>query len=108
MIGNTIKYTHYNLIQQTSEERIGLVVDAYTEVKGTVRGSVDMAFGFGSGSTSGSTKSDRVYKVMFYDKYDTKKTRQKFDNVKENFVQEIIEFANNSNQEKNEEKFINP
>lgn len=110
MIGNTIRYMHYYFINNTltSEERVGLVVDAFTEVKGTVSGSVDMAFGFGSGSTSGSTKSNRVYKVMFYEKYDTEKKLQKFDNVKDNFVSAIIEFANNSNQEKNEEKFINP
>lgn len=110
MIGNTIKFLHYNHNDyseyernRTNEERerIGLVVDAFTEIKGYTSGSTEVFLGFGAGKTSGSTESKRVYKVEYTEKY----LGKRYINIYERQLLEILSYAGQPNQEINEEKF---
>lgn len=62
MIGNLIKFYHYEWIgsDYKRHEDKGIVVDAYTKVSGSSK--YESLFGFGEGK--GETKSIRIYKVQ--------------------------------------------
>ena len=111
MIGNKIEFLHYDFGNFHEHEhnrkredrlRIGLVVDAYTEVKGKMIGSSEMFLGFGGGTTSGHTDSKRKYKVQYMEKYSN---TPKFYDMYDWQLVKIISFAGQTNQELNEEKF---
>jgi hypothetical protein len=110
MIGNTIEFKDY---WRDSSDKLhtdiyqGLVVDAFTEVSGTVKGSgkYDSFLGFGEGKSDvyGKTESKRIYKVQVKEKY---LEGFKFYDVKANMMTKIISFGNSRTQEENEEKII--
>jgi len=112
MIGNTIKFIYYEKINPGSlkgserKEATGLVVDAYTEIKGSTSGKFDSFLGCGDGSVSGETKSNRIYKVQYYEEWDAQKSLVRFKDIEAWQLSEIISFANSINQEVNEEKII--
>jgi len=93
MIGNRIKFKKYSFrtlgsthqLHDTQEE--GLVVDAWTDVSGTVSGKTEVFLGFGEGKVSGSTKSKRMYKV------ECGKTFKYYQDIEANMITEITEFA---------------
>ena len=111
MIGNKIEFLHYDFGNYSDYERnrtredrlrIGLVVDAFTEVKGSMKGSSEVFLGFGGGTTSGHTDSKRKYKVEYTEKYsDT----PRYIDIQDWQMVKIISFARQPNQEVNEEKF---
>lgn len=103
MIGNTIKFMYY-LTDTIKEEREGIVVDAYTNVTGTVSGKYESILGFGEGRTTGSTKSKRIYKVEYIYPYTQKKI---YIDVADYLLIEVVKFAKSfEQQETNEEKII--
>lgn len=105
MIGNTIKFfiIKYDSDHNSYKETFtGLVVDAFTEVKGNIKGSSSGALSFSSGSVSGTTDSNRIYKVQ-YKTYDGGNTY--FINIRDWQLDEIIAFAGQTKKETNEEKF---
>jgi hypothetical protein len=87
MIGNKIKFAEYTYSgsTHTREEHEGLVVDAWTDVSGTVSGKTDVFLGFGEGKVSGRTQSNRMYKVQT--KYGS------FKDIRAGMISEIVEFA---------------
>lgn len=103
MVGNTVEYNQwyrFGRFQNPPEKLIGIVVDAYTDVSGSISGKGSYFLGIGDSSTSGSTKSKRKYKVMYYNKYDSEKQHQYFDTINESDVIRIIEFGNEFKEEK--------
>lgn len=120
MIGNTIEFLYYahdeygfefvlsrpELRDKKPDTLTGLVVDAFTNISGSVTGRSESMFGFGSGHTSGSTKSNRKYKVEFYAKWDTEKKNVKYHDIDAWKLVRIVKYANAREQEKHEEKII--
>lgn len=108
MIGNKIEFIYYDWNNYSSdnkgEEHIGIVVDAFTKVTGTIRGSNDVFLGIGGGSTTGNTDSKRMYKVEFNEKWDTEKQCTKYKDICDWQLRRIISYAGSNNQEVNEEK----
>ena len=98
MIGNTIEFVYYDwdnissVIHEKGEPKkyIGLVVDAYTEITGKISGSNEIFLGFGGGSTSGTTNSKRMYKVQFYEDWDTDKKYIKYKDIYDWQLRKII------------------
>lgn len=111
MIGNKIEFLHYDFSNHSEREsnrtredrlRVGLVVDAFTEVTGRVSGKSEVFLGFGGGKTSGNTNSKRNYKIEYFEKHLDK---PRYINIQDWQMVKIISFAGQSNQEKHEEKF---
>ncbi len=102
MIGNTIEFIYWEDILKSRDEitATGLVVDAFTKVTGNISGG--SIFGFGE--TTGSTDSNRVYKVLYYSSWDDKKQYPRFQDIHAFQLKKIISFAGQPNQELNEEK----
>jgi hypothetical protein len=109
MIGNTIEFHDYTSrhitkdIRREPDKLEGLVVDAFTEVSGSVSGSSEVFLGFGGGKTSGQTKSKRMYKVEYYETWDKKKKHKYYKDIHAWQLIRIIAFAKAPDQEKNEE-----
>jgi hypothetical protein len=100
MIGNTIEFIDLeNYHNSNKKTKIGLVVDAFTDISGK---SASL-FGFGEGKT----QSKRIYKVLFYDEYDSSKKFPQFIDIPDWCLKKIISFASQTNQELNEENFNN-
>lgn len=59
MIGNRIKYRSWQAWKMEYGEEEGIVVDAWTETKGTVKGDVFILIG----DVKGNINSRRMYKV---------------------------------------------
>jgi len=110
MIGNTIEYIFHDWKYKTTGEkgelRKGIVVDAFTEVKGSVRGKSEYFLGIGEGHISGTTDSVRIYRVQFYKEWDREKKFVEFNDIHIWQLKKIISFANDPKQEVNEEKII--
>lgn len=102
MIGNTIEFIYWEDILTSRENKTatGLVVDAFTKVTGSVSGGSFL----GIGETTGSTDSKRVYKVQFYESWDSQKKCIQFKDIEAWQMKKIISFAGQTNQELNEEK----
>lgn len=66
MIGNKIKYKIYDVPNSITRE--GLVVDAYSKITGSSKGSTEVFLGFGEGSNSGSVDSCRMFTVEIMEK----------------------------------------
>lgn len=110
MIGNTIEFLYFDFSnfsdyerKKSNEERktIGLVVDAYTEITGSITGKSETFLGFGSGDTTGDTKSKRKYVVQYTPSWSN---TPKFYTMEAWQLSKIISFPSQSNQELNEEK----
>ena len=108
MIGNRIKFkeTRWDGTTHTTKEREGVVVDAFTEVSGSVSGTGASILGIGSSKTAGNTSSRRKYKVEYYADYDTKKERPIYEDISAFQLVKIIQFYHQGNQELLEEKII--
>lgn len=105
MIGNKIEFVWYGYDGcQKGKEYTGIVVDAFTEVSGEISGNSGTFLGFGSGETSGKTRSKRMYKVEFYGERDREKKYVKYEDIYASQLKKIISFAGPANQEVNEEK----
>lgn len=106
MIGNRIHFKHYKdyRIDNKGEILEGLVVDAFTKVTGKTTGSASNFLGFGEGSVSGNTNSNRMYKVEFYELWDTNKKHLMYEDIDARMLVKIVSFAGVTNQEVNEEK----
>lgn len=98
MIGNKVIFTYlddkYNRIEVE-----GLIVDAYTDISGSVSGKQQGMFGFSEGSTSGSTKSERMYKVLYYSEWDADKKHQRFKDIRSHQIDTILSFVHGSIEE---------
>lgn len=108
MIGNKIEFVWYGDKYSNNKEPknyIGIVVDAFTNVSGRISGSSDVFLGFGGGKTSGSTENKRMYKVEFYEDWDTQKKCVQYKDIHDWQLKKIISFSGQTNQEVNEEKF---
>lgn len=108
MIGNKIEFIYFDkyLKDDKGEYKEGIVVDAFTKVSGTITGNSEVFLGFGGGVTSGSTSSNRMYKVEFFGKYDMERKYPTLTDIHDWQLKRIISFANDSKQEINEEKII--
>jgi hypothetical protein len=90
MIGNTIKFRYYPTgahgfrDYNKAEEEEGVVVDAFTEITGSVKG--ESIFGFGE--VSGDTKCRRMYKVQY-----TVYNSQYFTTIHDSQLISIVRFA---------------
>lgn len=116
MIGNKILFVYYDWSEygithrdHSKEPPIikGLVVDAFTDIKGSVSGRSSSFLGIGDGSVSGSTKSKRMYKVEYFSEYDKEEKDPQYTDIHDWQLRKILSFANNPDQERNEEKFVN-
>lgn len=108
MIGNIVTFNHdakeFVSVMYGKKEKqddyfatvTGLVVDAYTDVSGSMKGS--SAFGFGD--ASGRTRSDRTYKILvlkssrdFSSSTISWERTTSFVDVYHKFVNEIIKYG---------------
>ncbi len=111
MIGNIIEFHYHDFSARSTDRKpeiiTGLVVDAFTKVSGSVSGRSESFLGFGEGTTSGKTDSKRMYKVEFYENWDTHKRIIKYEDIYAWQLVKIISHANSYKpQETNEEKFV--
>ena len=77
MIGNKILFKSWVSYEYDFCEKEGIVVDAWTEVTGTIKGDVFI----GIGDVKGETKSKRVYKVEYKKYVDSKHVY--YENIKD-------------------------
>lgn len=91
MVGSSVTFSIFNDKHEYITLK-GVIVDAYTDITGSVSGKSENAFGFGSGKTTGTTESRRVYRVMHHPEWDTEKTYQRFTDVHINAIQKINQF----------------
>lgn len=76
MIGNEIIFSEYD--KEYNQIQVeGLVVDAFTEISGKVKGENFMGFG----DVSGRTESKRKYKVEYYHSWDTTKQHKYYKDI---------------------------
>lgn len=109
MIGNKIEFHYYEKYSSKREpiKKIGLVVDAYTEITGRTSGKSESFLGFGEGNISGSTSSNRMYKVEYFQEYDKEHKNPYYTDIHDWQLIKIISFIKSTTQEINEEKIIN-
>jgi hypothetical protein len=114
MIGNTIEFVfidfndnerHLKPLSDKQDVRIGLVVDAFTDVSGSMSGKSESFLGFGEGRMSGSTKSKRKYLIESFENWDQGKKHPILIEIYQWQVKKITSYAGNPQQEINEEKF---
>lgn len=93
MIGNSIIYISHKWhgAEYKSEKKQGIVVDAFTKISGNIKG--DSAFGFGD--IKGRTNSERMYKVMYYESWDSDRKYPRFEDISADSMSEILKFGNN-------------
>lgn len=103
MIGNTIIFNKYKykyigdckLITCEFDVTEGIVVDAYTEVKGHTSGESFLGFG----ETEGKTSSKRIYKVQYFEGWDSYKRLPQLMDIQDWMVVKIISINNSLCQE---------
>lgn len=83
MIGNTIIYISHKWhgAEYESETKQGIVVDAFTRITSTLKGD---------------PSSERMYKVMYYESWDSDKKHPRFDDISADSMSRIVEFGNKS------------
>lgn len=99
MIGNKIKFRKITWIgaEYHVSEIIGIVVDAYTEVRGRYKSSTFIGIGEGKGDTN----SSRMYKVECISVGGTYKYYEDI------YAKSLIEILEYNNQSVQHEKFVN-
>lgn len=96
MIGNTIIFRIYETSysgfidwSKPAKEVEGLVIDAFTKVTGSVEG--DGILGFVE--VKGRTDSKRMYKVQYYEQWDSKKEYPRLTDITDSYLVRVVKFA---------------